>query len=474
MAVNFKKQSISSVRWTLMDKGGNQLLLLVNIFVLGRLLSPKDYGLVSMLYIFMSLSGLFVDSGMGAGLIRKQNLTQTDCTTIFYFNISVALTCYLLMFIGAPFVADFYHEPILTNLLRVLGLNLVITSSGQIHSTLLMKDLNVRRVTRSNLIGMFIATIIGIVCAYKGLAVWSLVILNVSQSIIAVFLLWRASGWRPGREFSVTSFKEFYSFGIGLFMASFVELIFKNFYQPFIAKMFSASYTGFYYQAKRLNEVPISTLSSVVNSITFPILVKYQDDIPKLKDTYEKIIKLLIFVTLPVVILLYVLAHSIIIVLMGEKWIFSASLLQILSLAGVFMVLENINRNLLKLEGRTRLIFKLEVVKKAIVIVTILATYQFGIKALMYGIVFNSISSFGLNQYFTIIKITDYQKIFLILFNGVIMAAVTYISILFLKNNYIILGVGTFAGLSTYVALAYLMRLKEQKWALSIVSNKFK
>jgi len=474
MSINFKKQSINSVRWTLVDKAGSQVLLLINIFVLGRILDPKDYGLVSMLYIFMSLSGLFIDSGMGAGLIRKQGLTQRDCTTIFYFNMGVASICYFLMFIGAPYVAKFYNEPVLTNLLRVLGLNLVITSSGQIHSTLLMKDLNVKKVTRSSLIGMFISTIIAITCAYKGFGVWSLVILNMVQSVISVFLLWKFSGWRPSREFSTESFKEFYSFGIGLFMASFVELIFKNFYQPFIAKMFSASYTGFYYQARRLNEVPISILSSVVNSITFPILVRYQDDIPKLTTTYEKIIKLLIFITLPVVILLYLLSHSIVMIIMGEKWIYSAELLQILSMAGIFMVLENINRNLLKLEGRTKLIFKLEVVKKIIVVVTILATYRFGIKALMYGIVFNAMSSFVLNQSFTIIKIKDYRKIFQILLNGVIMAAVTYFSILYLKNNYLILGIGSFVGISTYLLLAYFMRLEEQKWALSIVSNKFK
>jgi len=474
MAINFKKQSISSVRWTLVDKGGSQILLLINIFVLGRILDPKDYGLVSMLYIFMSLSGLFIDSGMGAGLIRKQGLTQKDSTTIFYFNMVVASICYLLMFIAAPYVAKFYNEPILTDLLRVLGLNLVITSSGQIHSTLLLKDLKVKKVTRASLIGMFISTIIAITCAYKGFGVWSLIILNMVQSVISVSLLWKFSGWRPSREFSTKSFKEFYSFGIGLFMASFVELIFKNFYQPFIAKMFSASYTGFYYQARRLNEVPISILSSVVNSITFPILVKFQDDIPKLTSTYEKIIKLLIFITLPVVILLFMLSHSIVMILMGEKWIYSAGLLQILSMAGIFMVLENINRNLLKLEGRTKLIFKLEVVKKIIVVITILATYRFGIEALMYGIVFNAMTSFVLNQYFTIIKISDYRKIFMILINGAIMAAATYFSILFLKNNYLILGIGSFVGLSTYLLLAHLMRLEEQKWALSILSNKFK
>ncbi|MDB5119317.1 MAG: lipopolysaccharide biosynthesis protein [Sphingobacteriales bacterium] len=474
MDKNFKNQSISSVRWTLIDRGGSQLMLLVNILILGRLLSPKDYGMVGMLYIFMTIAGLFIDSGMGAGLIRKQDVTKTDSTTIFYFNIGVSIFFYLVIYLIAPYVSLFYKEPLLTNLLRVLGLNMIITSFGQVHAVLLRKELKVRKVTRANLIGLFIATVVGVICAYNGLGVWSLIIPNLLQSVIAVILLWNFSSWRPGFEFSIKSLKEFYAFGLGLLMSSIVEQIFNNIYQPFIGKMFSASYTGFYYQAKRLNEVPISTLSSVVNSVTFPILVKYQDNIGQLKTTYEKIIKLLIFVTLPVVILINVLARSIVFILMGEKWLFAADLLQILSLAGIFMVLENINRNLLKVEGKTTLIFKLELVKKSIVILTILATYKFGIEALMYGIVFNSIISFTLNQYFTVIRITDYKKILIILLNGVFMAIPTVIVAHFFTNYYISLFLGAFAGLTTYMLIGYVLKIQEQRWAFSILSNKFK
>jgi len=474
MEKNFKNQSISSVRWTLIDKGGSQLMMLVNILVLGRLLNPKDYGLVGMLYIFVTIAGLFIDSGMGAALIRKQNATKTDSNTVFYFNILVSLFFYFVIFLVAPYVSQFYDEPQLTKLLRVLGLNLIITSFGQVHTVILRKELRVRKVTRANLIGLFISTIVGIICAYNGLGVWSLIIPNLLQSVIAVCLLWIFSGWRPDLEFSMASLKEFYKFGLGLLMSSIVEHVFNNLYQPFIGKMFSASYTGFYYQAKRLNEVPIATLSSVVNSITFPILVRYQDNLGELKTTYEKIIKLLIFVTLPVVILINILAHPLVFIVMGEKWLFSADLLQILSLAGIFMVLENINRNLLKLEGKTILIFKLELIKKLIVVLTILATYKFGIKALMYGIVFNSIVSFCLNQYFTVIRITDYRKIFLILLNGIFMVLPTLLIAHYFKNPYVTLFFGAFAGLTTYLLVGYFLKIKEQQWAFSILSNKFK
>ncbi len=472
--MDIKKQGINAAKWAVFDRAGSQVILLISTLILARLLSPKDFGLVSMLYIFIAISTLFVDSGMGGGLVRKQNLTTADCNTFFYFNISVAVSVYIVLFLIAPYIAIFYKEPIVTDILRVLGLNVIINAFGLVQKTLLVRDLKIRLVTRSSLIGSFIATIIGIIAAFAGFGVWSLLIINMGGSLISVLLLWKFSGWTPTKIVSKQSFQEMYAFGLGLFLSSFIDVIFKNIYQPLIGKVFSPVHAGFYYQAKRLNEVPILSISSVVDSITYPILAKCQDNKHQLEDMYKKIVKLLIFVSIPIVICLYFLANEIVLVLLGKKWLFAADLLKILSFSGIFLILETINRSLLKLEGRTNLIFKLEVVKKIIIAITILITYQLGIKALVIGMVINAIISFALNQYFTSIKMSDYPSLLLIVFNGILMGLIVYSVTHYIFNPYVSLVVGGTTGLLVYIALGFLTKLQEQQQVLRLITTKLK
>lgn len=469
-----KKQSINAVKWALVDKGGSQIIILINTLVLARLLHPRDFGLVSMLYIFMSLSSAFVDSGMAGGLIRKQDVTNTDCSTLFTFNVFVAIILYLLFFTLAPYIAVFYNEPQITSLLRVLGINIIISSFAQIHKALLFKSLKVRFVTRADLIGSFIAVCVSIFCAYKGLGVWSLIILQLTQSFISMILLWKYSKWVPDGSFSMTALKEFYAFGMGLFLSVFIDIIFKNIYQPLIGKFFAISYAGYYYQSKRLYELPILTISSVVDSISYPILVKYQNDIPQLKKSYKQIFNLLIFISLPMVTLFALLSDQIVITLLGKKWLFSAELLRILSFSGIFLILETINRSLLKIEARTTLIFKLEVVKKILIVITILCTYKFGIIFLMYGIVLNSILSFALNQYFTTIKISGYKNIFMILLSSIGMGVCVQAIISIGLSNLISLFLAGGVGIGVYFLLGYILKINEQRMVFSIIGNKLK
>jgi teichuronic acid exporter len=470
--VSHKRQSIAAVKWAFLGSGGSQIILLINTLVLARLLDPKDFGLISMLYIFMSLSSAFVDSGMAGGLVRKQNATQADSSTLFYFNIIVAVLLYLILFLAAPFIASFYQEPKIEVLLRVLSLNIIIGALTLIHKTVLYKELKVGYVTRADLIGSFFAVIAGIISAYMGLGVWSLVILQITQSFISMCIMSYYSKWKPTFVFSFESLKEFYSFGLGLFLSTFLDVIFKNIYQPIIGKFFGVTYAGLYYQARRLYELPISTISSVVDSVSYPLLVKYQHDREQLKSSYLRIFKLLIFVSLPIVMCLSILSEDIVTILLTKKWIFSAQLLSILSFSGIFMILETINRSLLKIEGRTKLIFKLEVIKKLAILLVIMTTYKFGMIYLMYGIVFSSMFSFCLNQYYASIRLTSFRDVLIILFNGLMMGLVMYIVNTVDMNPFISLFISISCGAGMYLFLGFVFKVKEMQTVLSIVKNK--
>ncbi|WP_345100858.1 lipopolysaccharide biosynthesis protein [Mucilaginibacter panaciglaebae] len=474
MDLSQKLEGISAVKWALLDRFGSQIILLANTIILARLLSPRDFGLISILYIFMNISSAFVDSGMGGGLIRKQSLSDIDCSTFFLFNVGVALIFYVGLYMLAPVVAQFYQEPLIVILLRLLSITIVINSFALIQKVLLIKNLKFKYVTRSSLFASFFSTAVAIFCAWKGLGIWSLIILQLCQSMVNVCLLWLYCNWMPRFQFSKSSFLEMYAFGAGLFFTSIVNLVFANIYQPIIGKFFSVSSSGYFYQAKRLYEVPVLSISSVVDSVTYPILVKYQSDIKELAGNYQKLIKLLVFVVIPLTVSISLLSRSIVLILLGQKWLFSAQLLRILSFSGIFLILETINGSILKVQGRTKLIFKLELFKKLIIIVNIVIFCQFGLTALVYGVVINSVISFMINQLFNNLSLGNYKNLLIFLINGGVMAVAMFIIMRLIDNSYAALLISTVVGFSVYFLLGYLLKLQEQRWLYLIVSKKLR
>jgi teichuronic acid exporter len=469
-----QREGVNAFKWALVDKFGSQVIVLMNTLVLARLLNPHDFGLISVLYIFMSISSAFVDSGMGGGLVRKQDLSNTDCNTFFLFNIFTGVFFYGLLFFLAPVIANFYHEPKLIMLLRILSITVMINAVSLIHKSLLVKNLRYKLVTRASFLAAILSTIIALILAWKGFGVWSLITLQVSQSVFYMLLLWKFSGWLPGLKFSWASFKELYGFGFGLFLTALVNIIYANIYQPLIGKFFSIAYSGYFYQAKRLYEVPVLSISSVVDSVTYPILVRYQNNREGLVENYQKIVRLLLFVSIPIIITIGFLAHPLVLVLLGKKWLFSADLLQILSFSGIFLILETINGSLMKVEGRTKLIFKLEVLKKVIITINIIIFCQFGIKTLVYGIVINSFISFLINQYFTSIRIASYKKLFTLFIIGSIMAIVILNLTRVILNPYYAILLGGTSGVLTYLTASYLLKFPELRWIFMIITNKIK
>lgn len=460
---------ISAVKWAFVDRFGAQIIQLISIFVLARLLLPRDFGLIGILYIFLSISSALVDSGMGGGLIRKQDLTDKDTSTFFFFNIAVAIVCYLSMYIASPYIARFYNESSLVQLLRLVAISVIINAFGLVQRVLLIKALLIKQVTRSSLIASAVATTIAIICAFYGLGIYSLVVLLLCQCTVNTLLLYFYCKWKPVRVFSMESFHSFFSFGFSLLLSALLNIGFANIYQPLIAKNLSIVYAGFYFQAKRLYEVPILSISQVVDSVTYPILVRFQNNRTELENRYRKIVILLVFISSPIVVLISVLAKDIVLIFLGENWLSSAHLLSILSFSGIFQILETTSGSLLKVEGRTKLIFRLELIKKAIIVVSILIFYRFGIIALMFVIVANAAISFLINQYFTSIKMSNLMEILKILFNVICMGGVALFVKNFVINSYLSIIFTGCASLSVYLLLGYLQKNPALTFLLGMV-----
>jgi len=466
-----KGSGLHAVKWALVDKFGAQLVLLVNMLVLARLLSPEDFGLVGILYIFLSVAGALVDSGMGGGLIRKQDMSDRDTSTFFYFNMAIALLCYLAIFIAAPYIAAYYHQPSLLMLAQIMALGIIINAFGLVQRVLLIRALAFKLVTRASLISSVFSTVFALLCALKGMGIFSLVVLQLSQSTLNTFFLCVYGKWAPKLIFSISAFKELFSFGFSLLLTAMLNIFFANIYQPIIGRYFSIAYAGFYYQAKRLYEVPVLTISQVVDSVTYPILVRYQHDRAGLESRYRKIVTLLVFSATPVVVMISIFSRDIVWTLLGEKWLPSAKLLAILSFSGIFQILETTSGSLLKVEGRTRLIFRLELLKKTIILFNIILFCRWGIVALMFGIVANSVISFAINQYFTSIKIVSYKKMATILINAFLMGLMAFLLKEMISNVYLAMVIAGSTALLFYLLLGYLQRLPEQIMVLGFLSG---
>ncbi len=401
MTESLKHKTLRALSWSFLEAIGMQGLRFIIGLVLARLLLPEQFGLIAMLMIFIAVSQALLDSGFGAALIQKQAATQLDNCSIFYFNIVIGLVVTGLLFLLAPWIAEFYQQPVLTLLTRAISLTIVINSFGLIQNTIFTKQLNFKSLTKVSLIADTLSGIIGVAMAIMGYGVWSLVVQQVSRAFIRMFCLWIFSPWRPALIFSLDALRGMFGFGSRLLLSNLLNQIFDNIYYLVIGKMFSASDLGFFTRAQTLNDLPSQTLSGIVGRVTFPVFSSLQNDIPQLKRGVKKALRVLVLVNFPMMIGLAIIAHPLIVVVLTEKWTPCVPYLQLFCVAGLLFPLHAINLNVLQALGRSDLFLRLEIVKKVLIVINIAVTWRWGLSAMICGIIAISIISYYLNSYYT-------------------------------------------------------------------------
>lgn len=274
--MSLKQKTISGLLWSFIDSIAGQSISFVVGIILARVLNPKEFGLIGMLTIFIAISQSFIDSGFRQALIRKQNCTQADYSTIFYFNIVVGVLFYILLFVCAKSIGNFYHEPILKQLIRVLGIGLIINSFIIIQSTLLTKRIDFKLQAKISVISSFISGIISIYMAYTGWGVWSLVALTLVKYTVSSLLIWFWGNWKPIWYFSLKSFKELFSFGSKLLVSGLIDTIYRNAYYLVIGKYFSAVELGYYTRADQFQSIPSSNLQGIIGRVSYPVYHLYR------------------------------------------------------------------------------------------------------------------------------------------------------------------------------------------------------
>lgn len=398
---DLKEKTINGIFWSAIDNFSNQgIQFIVGIF-LARLLSPREFGLVGMIAIFIAVSQTFIDSGFSSSLIRKKECTQADYSTVFYYNLVVGLLLYLLLFFSADLISDFYTEPQLKWIIRIAGLDLIVRSFTIIQRTTLAKQVNYKLMAKITVISGIISGGLGITMALKGYGVWSLVARSISAATFSSFFLWIWNKWRPSLVFSLKSFKELFGFGSKLLASGLLDTVYSNIYLLIIGKFFSAKDLGYYTRAQIFSDLPSKNINGIMQRVTYPVLAQLQDDPTRLKAGYKKIIKNVMYLSFVIMMGIAAIAEPMIITLLGEAWRPSIIFLQMLCFVGMLYPLQALNLNILNVQGRSDLFLKLEIIKKLFAVPVIIAGVIWGIKVMIICMWINSLLAYYLNSYFS-------------------------------------------------------------------------
>lgn len=401
MADSLKQKAAKGILWSTVERFSVQGVQFVIMIVMARLLTPYDYGIIGMLAIFIAVAQSLIDSGFSQALIRKQDRTDVDNNTVFYFNIVVSALLYLVLYVSAPFVADFYDTPQLCPVMRVVCLGIVFNSFAVVQRALLTIRIDFKTQAKAALTAAATSGIVGIVMAWHGFGVWSLVVQQLLNLGVNTGLLWLLSKWRPRLVYSWRSFHELFAFGSKLLASGLLDTVYRNIYPIVIGKLFSASSLGHYTRAHQFSEFPSSNVTGIIQRVTYPVLCEIQNDDVRLANIYRKFLKLSAFVIFPLMAGLAAVAEPFVNIMLGSQWGFCGQLLQVICFSMMWYPVHSINLNLLQVKGRSDLFLRLEVIKKILGVAVLCVTAPFGLMVMCYGQIFSSLVSLVINTYYT-------------------------------------------------------------------------
>lgn len=475
---SLKQKTTKGLFWSSVERFSNQGVSFVFSIILARLLAPSDFGIVAMIGIFFAVAQSFVDSGFSNALVRKTDRREEDLSTCFYFNIGVGIVAYIVLFLIAPFIADFYNQPILSPIIRITGLGVVLNSLCVVQQALFTIRIDFKSQAKVTLSATIISGIVGVVLAYLEYGVWALVWQGVVMSLVRMGLLWLMSKWRPKAGFSKDSFHYLFGYGSKLLASGLLDTIYNNIYPIVIGKFYTPAQLGNYSRALTFAQLPSSNITSILQRVTFPVLSTIQDDMPRLQTDYRRLLKLSAFIVFPLMMGLAAVAFPVIRIILTPKWEGCSLYLQIICFALMLYPIHAINLNLLQVKGRSDLFLRLEVIKKIVGVCIMCITIPLGITAMCIGMVASSLIALFINTFYTgklidigyLKQMCDLLPIFI---NSLLMGGVVFITIQFIMNDVFKLMVGGLIGGLYYLLSSYIFT-RDEVVELKILLNGLK
>lgn len=471
-----KTKALKGVIWSGLERLSVQGVQFLVMLVIARILEPKDFGLVGMLAIFLAVAQSLIDSGFSQALIRKQDRADIDNSTVFYFNIVVSLILYVILYIIAPYVSEFYHEPQLTSLMRVMCLIVIINSFAVVQRAIFTAFIDFRTQAKASFIAAVISGGVGVTLALKGFGVWTLVFQQLINAGISTMMLWTFSNWCPQLAYSWKSFRELYAFGSKLMISGLIDTVYNNMYQLVVGKVFSASSLGHYTQANTFTQLPSANITNILQRVTYPVLCTLQDDNERLRKDYRQLLKLSAFIVFPLMCGLAAVAYPLVEILLGKKWHFAAILIIPLCFNLMWYPIAAINLNLLQVKGRSDLFLKLEIIKKVIGVSVLFASLPFGLIFMTYARIASGMLGLYLNTYYTDkiinvgfwLQMKDLSKTLIV---SLLLFAFVFGLIHFIENVWFQLIIGIGIAVVFYASAVLMLRFDELSFLKTILNK---
>ncbi len=476
-----KKKAFSGFVWSFAEKIGSQLTGFLITLLLARLLTPEDFGLVAMSTVFYAIARVLIDGGLRDSLIQQKESTQIDYNTVFFFNASAGILIYILVFFLAPFIADFYGYPQLVLIIRVLGINILVYAFVIVQMASLTKKLEFKLLLKISLPSTIISGAIGLLCAWRGLGVWALIIQMVLESVIYTVLLWVIVKWRPTLEFSLVTFKYHVVHGSRLVFVDILNVLYRNIYPIVIGKFYNTSLVGFFNRADTFKSFTYNNTTGLIQTVSYPVLAQLQNDDELLKRAYRKILQSTLIVVLPVCVLLITLSEQIISFLLTDKWLPAAPMLMILTLVNVLLPFNAMNLNVLKIKRRADLLVRVEIFNKVLLLILIGISLTIGFYYVLWSsVVMAVIALFTYNYYSNkLIRYSIKEQLndilpFLMAF--IISISATWLTLKLLGGleNFVILLIGSTVALSSYILVIFAFSRKLLFSLIDMIRSLFK
>lgn len=464
-------QTVKSVAWSAVERFSVQALQFVISIILARLVAPSEYGLIAMLSIFIAIAQSFVDSGFSNALIQKTNRTETDYSTVFYFNIAISLLVYLVLFLSAPYIASFYKEPLLELVCKWLGLGLIIQGLSVVQVAKLTVLLDFKTQAKASLIAVIISGLLGVCLAYYGYGVWALLVQSLLNSLLNTFFLWVFAKWIPKFIFSWHSLITLFSFGSKLLLSGLLHTVYINLYSLVIGRKYSAMDVGYYNQSSLTARFPSVSLMAIISRAIYPIQCKIQSENELLYSSFIQYLRMSCYIIFPIMLGMAVLAKPLILVILTDKWLPMSDLLSVLCVAYMWIPIMVLNNQILNVKGRSDYFLKSEVIKKIVGILIMLVTLPFGLTIICIGMFVYNIFDVIIIIYYSkkVINIGYFKQIksiFPIFSLSVTMGGIVYLSLLIISNVYLQLSFGVLIGIVVYLSLSKIFHLREFNFLL--------
>lgn len=461
-----KKKTVNGFMWRFFEKWGAQAIVFVVSIILARKLEPAAFGTVALSTVFISILGVFVDSGLGNALIQKKNADDLDFSSMFYFNVAMCLILYTIMFFAAPLIAKFYGIPELTAMVRVSSLTLIVSGVKNVQHAYVSRHMLFKRFFFASLGGTIIAAAVGIAMAFMGFGAWAIIAQSLIDATLDTVILWFTVKWRPKKMFSFLRLKVLFSYGWKLLVSGLIDTVYNKLRTLIIGKRYQSDDLAFYNKGENFPSLFVTNINTAIDSVLFPTMSKAQDDKAVVRRMTRRSIKTSTYVLMPVMMGLAVCAEPIIRILFTDKWLPCVFFLRIFCFSYAFWPIHTANLNAIKAVGRSDIFLKLEIIKKSINLLAIGVTMFISVEAMAWSVIFTSISGQIINSwpnkkllgYSYLSQVKDMlPSILLSCFMGAVVWSITLLPI---TNDWLMLAIQVPLGIAIYVGGSKLFKFE--------------